>query len=547
MPSFSADLAAARDAYAARDWAAARLGFRQAQAQGPLDTEDLAALADAAWWMGLIDESLAASEEHHRRCVAEDDPATAAMAAIEVGYAWALRGEEAIASGWLARARRLLAGLPECAAHGYVMFLDLDAALAAWDFDTATDLADRVQRLGERCHDPALVALGLVGHGMALTKSGQLEAGNDRFDEAMLAVVAGDVSPGWAGNIYCQLMSVCHELADLQRARHWTETTERWCDGLSSAVMFTGICRVHRAQLLQVQGHWNQAEIEARQVCDDLADMNVATVAEGHYQVGEARRLRGDHRGAALAYTEAEQLGRDPQPGLALLRLAEGQPTAAAAALRTALAGNPDPFVRARLRSAQVQIAAATADASTATEAAADLTSIAARYGSPGLEAMAGAGSGTALIVSGESTSALPVLWDACRRWQALEAPYEAARVQVLIAEASSAVGDHETAARNLDLAAATFERLGALPDSRRVATLRPDPDLPGGLTLREAEVLACVASGQTNREVAATLFISDKTVARHLSNIFTKLDVASRTEAAAYAFTHGLATHRRG
>jgi DNA-binding NarL/FixJ family response regulator len=338
------------------------------------------------------------------------------------------------------------------------------------------------------------------------------------------------------------------ELADVRRAAAWTEATSRWLAGLPPAVLFTGICRVHRSQVLQRRGAWSQAEREAALVCRDLADLHVAGAAEGHYQLGELRRLRGDLAGAEDAYRHAHELGRDPQPGLALLRLAQGRAATAAASIRAALtAVVHDRLARAQLCAAQVEIALAAGDPDSAATACEELTGTASTYGSSGLEAAALQARGAVLLAGGRPEAALPTLRAACRRWTELDAPYDAARVRLLLAGAYRALGDADAALRELDAAGAVFERLGATPDADRAAPLRGRPALPAGLTAREAEVLALVAAGRTNREIAQLLVLSHKTVARHLSNIFAKLEVTSRTQAAAYAFEHGLATPERG
>jgi len=408
--------------------------------------------------------------------------------------------------------------------------------------------ARRLRELGRRHADPNLAAAGDLFEGRALVKAGRVAEGMALLDEAMLAVRSGALGPEWAGNIYCHLMTAFTELADVRRAAEWTDATSRWLETLPAAVLFTGICRVHHSQVLQRRGAWAQAEREAALVCADLADLQVAGAAEGHYQVGEIRRLRGDLDGAEAAYREAHRLGRDPQPGLALLRLASGRTAAAAASVRTALAAVVhDRLARARLCAAQVEIALAAGQPEVAARACDELERTASTYGSSGLEAAALQARGAALLAVGRAEAALPTLRAACRRWQELDAPHDAARVRVALAGAYRALGDGDAAALELDAAEAVFQRLGAAPDAVRVRALRARPALPGGLTEREAEVLALVAAGRSNREIAEALVLSSKTVARHLSNIFAKLGVASRTQAAAYAFEHGLATPSHG
>jgi tetratricopeptide (TPR) repeat protein len=348
MDELTTTLEQARAAYAQRQWAQAREAYLAVRAAAPLSAEDMAALSDAAWWEGAIDESLSAGEEAYRLFLHGDDPRPrpAAMLAIDIGFSWFLRGEEAMGSGWISRAQRLLEGEADCAEHGYLQSLAIDEALGAGDFDATIEAARAVGAIGDRHGDETLSSYALVGEGVALIKQGRVQEGLAKLDEAMLPVVAGRVRPTWAGNIYCQLMSVCHELADLRRAQQWTNATARWCDGFTNAVMFLGVCRVHRAQLLQVRGDWALAEEEIAQVCRELAAMNVGAVGLALYELGEVRRMRGELQGAAAAYAQAHEHGKDPQPGLALVWVAEGNPSAALEALAACEARTNDPWPR---------------------------------------------------------------------------------------------------------------------------------------------------------------------------------------------------------
>jgi DNA-binding NarL/FixJ family response regulator len=538
----SGQLESARAAYQQRDWSQAYALFTAERAHGTLQADDLATLADAAWWLGRTDECLGLFEEAYRGHLHGARMPQAARLALDIGFLCYLRGDVTVGSGWLSRARRLLADEPECPTHGLLGSLEIDEALAAGDHDSAVARARQVRAIGERFADPDTTALGLVGEGIARVKQGHVREGLAILDEAMLPVKAGEVSPGWAGNIYCRIMELCHEIADLRRARQWTDATERWCAGFPSAVMFAGICRVHRAQLLQVRGDWPRAEQEALWVCRDLATMNLSAVAEAQYQLAELRRMRDDLPGAEQAYRRAHELGRDPQPGLALLRLAQQRADAAAASIAAALTSQTgDRLARARLRAAQAEIALSAGDPETAAAAADELDEVAHTYRSPGLEASAAQARGTALLVQGRPAEALPALREACRRWRELDATHLAARVRTLVARACLELDDADAAAMELDAATEVFEALGASADLRAVDRLRGPAPLPNGLTAREAEVLALAADGRSNREIASTLVISDKTVARHLSNIFTKIGASSRTEAAAFAFEHHL------
>ncbi|MGD9890621.1 MAG: LuxR C-terminal-related transcriptional regulator [Dehalococcoidia bacterium] len=538
----------ARDAFARRDWVAARDRFRTAREQGPLSADDTYALGDSVWWLGSFREAQARYEEAYRLYLNEERPRDAAMTALGIGGHCFMRGDEVIGSGWMHRALRLLQDEPEGAEHGYLLIGGLESALGACDLDAAIETARRMQEMGQRFADPNLHALGQMGEGKALIKQGRIGEGIALLDEAMLTAVSDELAPAWAGNIYCQMMRVCHELFDLRRAGEWTRATARWCESLPAAGPFMGVCRVHRAQVLQVHGAWEQAEREAMRVCEQLADFDLGTVSEGYYQMGEVRRQRGDLAGAEEAYRLAHQFGRQPQPGLALLRLAQGRTEAASASIRSALATETlDRLARARLCAAQVEIALAAGDHMAARLASDELEETARIYQSSGLLAAAEQARSMVLLADGEVAAALQTARAAGLLWQQLNAPYESARVRLLLAQAHQAMGGDDAATLELDAAEAVFVRLGAALDANRIAAMRRRDPLPGGLSEREAEVLRLVASGCTNREIGAVLVISEKTVARHLSNIFAKLDLTSRTAAAAYAFEHGLAIRGRG
>lgn len=544
MPDPGADpLASARDAFAARRWPAAVERFAEAARAGDLGGHDHYRWAESAWWTGDIDQALALWRLAHDRFVAEGDLADAAMAATFVACHSFERGDEVTGSGWRRRAERLLDGLPEGPAHGYPEYFRLFALMGAGDLAGANDAIERLRALGERHDEAELVALATLGEGRLLLKRGRFEEGMAVLDEAMLAALSDRLHPVWTGGIYCHVMDACHEVADVGRANEWTQLAERWCDDLPPEALYRGICRVHRAQVLRVRGAWQEAEHEAARACADVAHLHVGTVAEGHYELGEVRRQRGDRAGAEDAYRRAHELGRDPQPGLALLRLAEGDADAAATSIAVALdLDSGDRLARARLCAAQVEVALARDDRDTARAACGELEATAAAYEGSGLEAAAIQARGALALREGAAGEAASALRAACRRWQQLEAPHTAATARVLLADAYRLLGDDDAAELELDAALVVFRRLGATADADRVAARRARPTPPGGLSEREAEVLRHVARGATNREVAARLFISERTVHRHVSNIFTKLAVGSRTAAAAYAFDHGLA-----
>jgi ATP/maltotriose-dependent transcriptional regulator MalT len=529
----------ARAAYARRDWVVAREGFRAAAAEAPLAADDLAAMADCSWWLGDLDDSLPAQQEAYRLHLEVGRIADAALMALEIGYTLSLRAEHAQASGWMSRGVRHLAEEPEGPAHGVLAYIGFEESFHGGDLDTALERADKVHELGTRHGDPTLVALGVLGRGRVLVARGEVTRGMRLLDEAMVAAVSDDLDPAWAGNIYCHLMLACHDLADLRRAGEWTEATARWCERMPGAGPFMGICRVHRAQVLTARGDWTHAEREIAHVCEELASFDVEVVAEAHYQRGELRRHRGDLVGAEEALRAAHALGRDPQPALALLRLAQGRADAAAASLRTALEAARDPLARAKLLPTVVEAALATGDADTARAADEELRATAERYATAGLHASADHVHAEVALADGDVDAASVAARGSLRAWQELGVPHEVARLRLVLASACEALGDHDAAALEREAAADTLARLGA--------GSRPAPTAQGpapGLTPRETEVLRLVATGRTNQQIATQLVLSVRTVERHLSTVYDKLGVRGRSAralAVSHAFREGL------
>ncbi len=539
-------LTEARTAYSAGRWSEALEAFNTAQSQQELSVEDSLAVGDSAWWLGLNNEALTAYERVFKQMLKSDAEPQAAKLALGLGFLWMLRGEVSVGSAWISRGQQLLASLPDCVEHGYGLVVEVETSRAAGQLEDSIALSRKVREIGSRFDDPTLTALGRFSEGAALIRTGELVKGIALLDEAMLEVAAGTVERDFAGNLYCQMMGICSELADFERARRWTEATEQWCNRFTSAVMFWGVCRLHRSQLLHLNGDWSGAEGDALEVVTDLGDMNVGAVAECHYLMAEIHRLRGEHSRAEDSFRLAREMGRDPQPGLALLRLAQGHLDAAAAGLDAGLASTSDAFARFRLQSAQIEVCLSRDDLSGATDALRDIEQIAANYPSPGLHAGAWQASGAVRLAEGRHADALTNLRRALNSWQKLRAPYQVAKVRELLSHAYEGLGDIDSAESEMSIAYKAFSVLGASGDARRSRSNQPRKDIVRGLTGREVEVLSCVASGQSNREIAATLFISERTVARHLSNIFAKLGVASRTEAAAFAYQHDLVSHRR-
>jgi DNA-binding NarL/FixJ family response regulator len=526
----------AREAFARRDWREAYDGFRAA---GDLTAGDHDALAESAHWLGRVDETVDSYREAHRLHLVAGDVRRAALSAFNLAVHVRLRGDAAQSDAWQARALRLLDGEDEGAEHGYPLYLEA-ARLMGVDLDAARGAAGRMQDLGRRFGDDTLVALGMFFEGRSLVKQARVREGLALLDEAMLAALSDELQPMWTGAIYCGVLDACHELDDVRRAGEWAEATRRWCAPLPAASLYPGICRVHWAGVLRARGAWAEAEVEALRACEDLAGVDVFAVADGYYEVAEVRRRRGDLAAADDAYARAHEHGRDPQPGLALLRLAQGNEDAAAASIAAALSAfDGSPLERVPLLAAQVRIALATADVELAGAAAGDLSGIARSFDGGGIQATARHCEGAVALARQQPVAALAALRAALTTWQELDAPYEAARTRVLLAHAYQALGDVDGAERERSAARACFDRLGATGEAGAPAATATAGR--SGLSTREHEVLALVARGMTNKAIAGALHLSEKTVARHVSNIFTKLGVSSRAAATAHAYEHKL------
>jgi DNA-binding CsgD family transcriptional regulator len=537
------ELERGRDAYARRVWSAAYESFSRADRLATLGAQDLESLAIAAYMLGRIDEFLRALERAHDSYLREGEALRAARAAVYLGINLSIIGDVAQGGGWLARARRLIEREGDCAERGYLLVPVAVRHEADGDYGVAEEAAAEAASIGERFGDRDLFALGVHAQGHALIKLGRVEEGLGLLDEAMLAAVGGELSPIITGVVYCGAIAGCEEAYELRRAHEWTGALARWWEAQPEMVAFTGRCLAHRAELLQLHGQWEQALEEARRARDRCERaMNRAAAGHAAYQQAEVLRRQGDFPAAEAAYREANRLGREPQPGLALLRLAQGDADVAASAIRRALAETAPSLKRSRLLPAQTEIMIAAGELDEARRAAGELNGIAAAYPSTMLGAIAAQVEGAVALAGGDARGALVMLRRAWQAWQELDAPYEAARTRVLLALACRALGDEDTAALELDAARRVFAELGAQPERARVDALVSGPGgNAGGLTARELEVLRLVAAGKTNREIAATLVVSEHTVARHVQNILAKLRVSSRTAATAFAFEHQL------
>ncbi|WP_405866306.1 LuxR C-terminal-related transcriptional regulator [Streptomyces sp. NBC_00005] len=540
----------ARDAVARESWAEA-YGLLHRLDPGRFTPDDHAAFADAAWWTSRVEESIVQRTSAYSGYSAAADARRAAYSAWMLFYEHQLAGHTAVAAGWLRRARHHLRDEPECVEQCYLAWMDTEAAQRRGAFDEAMASARRMAEIARRCDSPDLHAMSVQAQAGVLVARGRVADGLDLLDDAMCSATAGELSAFFTGWVYCLGLQQCMACADLARAAEWTEAAMRWCASMPAENNFRGLCRVHRVEVLELRGSWTRAAAEAVRTCEELLPYERRMAAEAFYVTGEIRRRRGELAAAEQSYERAHELGRDPQPGLALLRLAQGKAEASAAALRPALAGDgPGGLERCRLLAAQVEVSLALGRLDEARTAAGELDRTAEdwreRCGSEAtpLHASAASAGGAVAFATGDLDRALPLLHRACALWLELTVPYEAAQVRMTLAAAHRAAGDDEGARMELRAARQTFQELGAVPDARRAAALLADVrgQQPGGLTEREIQVLRLVAAGRTNRAVAAELVISEHTVARHLNNIFAKLDVSSRAAATAYAYTHGLA-----
>ena len=532
-----------RTAFDRMAWKESLEALTAADRAAPLESGDLERLAIAGYLLRRDETAADVLARAHHEALRNGDDVRAARAAFWLGFALISGGEMARGGGWLSRAEHLLEGRPETVEHGYVLLPVAIGSLEAGDWSIARDTFDRVGSFGERYDDADLATLARLGRGQALIGAGETANGVSLFDEAMVAVTAGEVSPLVSGIVYCAVIEGCHRIFDLRRAREWTLALDRWVGAQPDLVMFRGQCLLFRAQLLLLNGAWRAAADEARRAHEWLVGPPPeAEVGEALYQQGELHRLAGRSADAEAAYRAASRAGRQPEPGLALLRLGQGRIDAAAASLRRMLDETPDRLARPRLLGAYVDAMLAKGDVEAARAAAEELGAIASETGAPLLQALAARADGTVRLAGGDAQGSLGALRRAWAAWQDLDAPYEAAQVRLLIGRSCRALGDEDTARMDFEAAAEVFRTLGARPGIAEAdALMRAAGSAPGGLTGREVEVLRLVASGRTNRAIAAELVISEKTVARHVSNILAKLDVPSRAAATAFAYEHEL------
>jgi DNA-binding CsgD family transcriptional regulator len=540
-----AELGRAREYHRRQAWADACDAFQAIDRVAPLGIEDLGRLAESAHVLGRMDEAVHLLQRVYQSHVDAGDVGRAVRIAFYLWHALIVKAEFARAGGWIARAWRLAQSHPECAEVGFLLIPEAERQLGEGDCAGAFATAGRVAALAERLGDYDLIAIAAHIQGRVRIRESRVVEGLALLDEALVEVAAGMTTPGITSWIYCSVIDACRELQELRRAREWTMALNAWCDARPQySGALSAVCRIHRAELLLLGGAWPDALREARLACEQLTHgYGEAMAGPAFYQLAEAYRLRGDPGAAEEGYRNASRYGGQIQPGLALLWLAQGKVDAAVAAIRRELAETVRPLSRARMLPAFVEIMLASHDAAAARGAAQELGEIATAYDIAALHARSAYASGAVHLADGAPDEALPALRRAWQLWRDLDVPYEATCTRVLIGLACRALRDEGSAALELDAARLAFAELGAVADLSRVDALIGDRDHrdSAGLSPRELEVLRLVAAGRSNQAIAAELAISDRTVERHISNIFTKLGVGSRTAAAAYAFAHGI------
>jgi DNA-binding NarL/FixJ family response regulator len=540
-PATVDDLGLGREAYTRRTWGPAREHLSRAD-PATLTTDDWHALATAAYLVADRDLAIRAWQQAFGAHTAAGEPLAAAMDAYLISYVHNTSGDPVVGGGWVARGLRLLEGQPEdVEVRGFLTIPEFYQHLGGGDFAAAAECARRVWEFGRRWGNGDLTAFGLVSQGRLLVYSGRVPEGLALLDEAMTCLTTGEVSPIMSGNVYCTMIEGCQEISDFRRMVEWTRALERWCAEQVDLVPFTGQCSVHRGQILRASGSFAEALGELDLAAERYrAERSESAVGLADYERGEVLRTLGDLDGCEAAFKSAASHGMEPQPGLALLWLSRGRTAAALASAHRLLDEPAGPVQRAQRLPAVIEILAASGEIESAHSAAAELVGLADAFGCEALGAQAAYASGLAALEAGDPSSALTPLRRAWRTWIGLGARYDAARARLRIALAYRALGDEDSALSELAVAERTFAELGAKPARREAARLR-STSLPDGLTAREVEVLGLVADGQSNAQIAATLVLSQKTVARHLSNIFVKTGVTSRAAAASYAHQHGL------
>jgi ATP/maltotriose-dependent transcriptional regulator MalT len=523
---------------AGHDWPAEYAALTAAEEQRRLTPEELERLSTAAFVLGHDPEVSAYRERAHEAYLEQGRVAEAVRAAFWLGFHLQNRGEFARAAGWIGRVRRLIPPGDEDLA-ALMTQTEAAALMLSGEFAPALPMFQDALTVAQRTGNLDAIVLGAMGSGRCLEMTGHPAEAVAALDEAMVLVTGGNVIPEVAGMAYCAVIDLCMRQYDLRRAQEWTQSLTGWCNEQTGLVPFRGVCLVHRAEILQLRGAWTEAAGAAEDACRRLEGFRQGALGAAYYRMAELDRQRGRFAAAEQAYQKAATAGAEVQPGLARLRAAQGNREAAIAGLDRALAEGPDGQAWPAMLAARVDLAIETGDLETARATAQELAGLAAGQDSTYLRGLAAYAEGAVQLACDDPRSAIAPLRRAWSSWQALEAPYEAARSRVLVAKACRALGDADAEQMELDGARQVFERLGAVTE---LAAIDGHGERGHPLSPRELEVLRLLATGATNRAVADQLFLSERTVARHVSNIFGKLGVNSRSAATAYAYEHKLA-----
>lgn len=538
-----------RQLYRDRSWRAAYDALSDADRQSPLEASDLEIVAFCAHLIGKQAASVDALTRAHHDYLERGEAVGAARSAFWIGFPLLMSGESARGTGWLQRARRVLddASCTDCVIHGYLQIPAGIRMASQGEIDSALGIFASIIEIGERFRDRDLVILGRQAQGRTLVAGGRVDDGIALFDEIMVSVATDQTSPMVIGGVYCSAITACNDIFDFRRAQEWADVLHAWCASEPDIVPHRGECLVRHAELVRMHGDWSGALEFLTQASEWLADPpNQPAAAAASYEQGELYRLRGQFAAAEESFRKANQQGRRPQPGLALLRLAQGRIDDAAGSIRQTIAETRNRAQRSVALRAAVEILLAANDVAGARQAADELAGLAKMLPAPFLRAASSHALGAVQLAEGDACGAVESLRRAMSAWQALNAPYEVARARMLMALADRELGDNDTAAMELDACREAFEALGAATELARIAQLSAAPSKRNdSLTDRELEVVRLIATGKTNRAIATSLGISEKTVARHVSNIFLKLDLSSRAAATAYVYEHDLAPRR--
>ena len=551
------DLMRGRDAFARRAWKEAHALLTAADERGDLGAADLASLSIASYLIGRDADCETALTRAFHAFLANGDAVLAARSAFWMAFIHGQRRDFARASGWTSRATRLLDdGGFDCVERGYLLMPGAVQRMVEGNVAAAQEAFAQAAAVGDRFGDADLASLARQGQGRMLIRLGESARGTALLDEAMVAVTTGEVSPAVAGTIYCSVISACFERYDVRRAQEWTDALSHWCEAQPDLVPYRGECLVHRVEIKLLHGQWLDALHDAQHACERFAQVPGSPAGSAHYLIAELNRLCGRAAEAEQAYRLASEAGRTPQPGLALLWLAQGRRDAARAAMSRVVEETREPRLRLRTLAAHVDLLLArperaervewdAGDVAAARRAADEIATLARHLDTPYVHAVSAHATGRVCLAEGDARSALASLRRASAIWRDIDVPYEIARVRMHIGLACRDLGDVDGGRLELEASRQIFAQLGAITDLERVEALLQVPvsasAASDGLTAREVEVLRLIASGKTNRRIAEDLHISEKTVARHVSNIFTKLDVSSRAAATAYAFQHKL------